>query len=207
MRKYNKKERYADSLSFSERKPTALIEYLKKFIFYPVVILLIKLGITANMVSCISALIGFISAIYLWFDYKVAAILLLISFFTDGTDGSLARATHKNDKQGAIMDCFMDQITISATTIGFISIGLLDPIIGSLYLLSYPIVVIFSSLRNIIGKPAIYVLRPRIIVYAAFWLYTITSFNSMNYVVSPLSLILLFQVTKDFYFLRGHLRD
>jgi phosphatidylglycerophosphate synthase len=206
MAKKKSKQECADCWSPSERRMKAHIERLKNLIFFPIIRLLVKLGVTANMVSYSSAVIGLASAVYLWYDIKVAAILLAVSFAIDGLDGSVARATKKNKMKGSVTDCFADQLTISATTIGFIAVGLLNPVIGGLYLIVYPVIIIFSILRNIIGKPAVYVLRPRLVVFIAFWFYAATSINWMNYVVLPLSIILLFQAVKDFYFLRGNLK-
>jgi phosphatidylglycerophosphate synthase len=206
MGKRKSKQECADCWSPSERRMKEHIERCKKFLFLPLIEILVKLGVTANMVSYSSAVIGLISAVYIWYDIKIAAILLAVSFAIDGLDGSVARATKKNRMKGSVTDCFADQFTISATTIGFISVGLLNPVIGGLYLIVYPVVIIFSILRNIIGKPAVYVLRPRLVVFITFWFYAATSINWLDYVVLPLSIILLFQAVKDFYFLRGNLK-
>ncbi|KKT18899.1 MAG: hypothetical protein UW03_C0028G0015 [Candidatus Peregrinibacteria bacterium GW2011_GWA2_43_8] len=182
-----------------------LIEKIKAILFYPFIALLIKAGITANMVSYFSAIVGLISVAFLWYDLKISAVLLIISLMIDGVDGSVARATKKNSLKGSVTDCFCDQATISASTIGFIAIGILDPIIGGFYLVLYPILITFSILRNIVNSPACYVLRPRIIVYGTFVLYAFGSINVLNHVVAILSAALLFQVVKDFYFLRSKL--
>lgn len=197
----------ADCWSPSERKMKLIIEKIKGIFFTPLICLLIKLKITANMVSYFSAFLGIVSVIVLFYDIKISAIILLISFVFDGIDGSLARASKKDNLEGSITDCFCDQIVISSTTIGLIAIGIIDPTIGGLYLVTYPIVIIFSIIRNLINKPRTYVLRPRIIVYATFILYAFTNINLMNWVVLPLSLILLFQIIVDFYFLRGNLKN
>ena len=196
----------ADCWSPSERKMKGTLEKVKHILSYPLLKLFIKLKITANMLSYFSAILGIIATVYLWYDLRIASILLLISLLIDGMDGALARITKQNTMQGSITDCFADQITISATTIGFIAIGLLNPIIGGLYLITYPLVITFSITRNIMKKPAIYVFRPRIIVYALLWIFTLTQVNLFDYVTLPISIILLYQVIKDFYFLRSQLK-
>ena len=200
-------EKYADCWSPSERKMKAIIEKLKGIFFTPLVLLLLKLKITANMVSYFSALLGLVSVIVLFFDIRMSAILLLISFMFDGIDGSLARASKKDNLEGSITDCFCDQIVISSTTIGFIAIGVINPIIGGSYLVTYPVVIIFTILRNLLDKPSIYVFRPRIIVYLIFIIYAFAGINLMDWIVLPLSIILFYQIIKDFYFLRGALKN
>ena len=197
----------ADPWSPSERKMKSIIEKTKGMLFNPLVALLLKLKITANAVSYFSSLIGLISALYLFVNIKYAAIFLLASFIVDGIDGSLARASKQDSLQGSVTDCFCDQIVISSTTIGFIAIGLLNPIVGGLYLATYPIVIIFSVIRNLIGSPRAYVLRPRMIIYFSFLLYAFTDIDIIDMVVLPLALLLLLQVIIDFYFLRDKLND
>jgi len=203
----NKKIQYADCWTPSERKIKRNFEKIKAIIFNPFIFFLLKLKITANMLSYFSAFVGLISVIYMWYNLNIAAVLLIISLTIDGLDGSIARATKTNNLQGSVTDSFCDQIVISASTIGFIAIGLLNPIIGGVYLTLYPLVIIFSILRNIINKPATYVLRPRIIVYSIFVLYVFTNWDYMNFIVLILSIILFIQVIKDFYFLRSKLNE
>lgn len=192
----------SDCWSPKERKMKAIFETIKKYLFWPIIKCCAKIGITANMISYTSALIGLISAVYLWYDIKIAAILLIASLMLDGVDGSLARFTNSPKLQGSLTDCFSDQIVISSTTIGFIATGLINPIIGGLYLVGYPLLITFSILKNIINKPNAYVLRPRVIGYASFWLYAFFGINYMNYVILPIAIITLLYVIHDFYLLR-----
>lgn len=195
----------SDCWSPSERKLKNFFETWKKYLFYPIIKLLIRLHVTANMVSYFSAILGLASAIYILYDIKISAILLIISLLMDGIDGSLARELNAPKLQGSITDCFADQIVISSTTIAFIAIGIIDPIIGGLYLVVYPTHITFTILKNIINKPNRYVFRPRIFVYIAFWLYAFFGINYLNYTVLPISIILLLYIFHDFYSLRKHL--
>ncbi len=195
----------SDCWSPAERRLKHIVEKGKKYLFYPLIMLLKKLKVTANMVSYASALVGLGSAIYAFYDIKISAILLIISLLLDGIDGSLARASNSPKLKGSITDCFADQIVISSTTIVFIAMGIINPIIGGLYLVAYPTHITFTILKNIINKPNKYVFRPRIFVYVAFWLYAFFGINYLNYTVLPISIILLLYIFHDFYSLRRHL--
>jgi|GEM_PF-2392841 len=197
----------ADCWSPSERKMKGFFETIKKYLFWPIVKTCAKFGITANMVSYVSAAIGIASAVYVWYDMKISAILLLISLLLDGVDGAVARDQNPPKLPGSITDCFCDQLVISSTTIAFIATGLLDPVIGGLYLVGYPLLITFSILKNIINKPNIYVFRPRIIVYIGFWIFVIFGKNYMDYIVLPISIIILLYVIYDFYSLRKTLYE
>ena len=200
-------QKCANCWSPSETKMKSLIERKKGVFFSPLLHLLIKLKISANMVSYFSAIIGLVSTVYLFFDIKISAILLIISFIIDGIDGSLARITKTDNIQGSITDCLCDQVVISSSTIGLMSIGILNPIIGGLYLVTYPLVITFAILRNLINQPRFYVFRPRIIGYLVFIVYAFTKIDIINLVTLILSLTLIFQVITDFYFLRKYLHD
>lgn len=194
---------YADCWSPSERKMKGFFENIKSILFKPLVFVLIKLQISANFVSYLSAIVGLIAVLYMWYDIKLATIFLILSLILDGLDGSLARATKTNNLNGSLTDCFTDLIVISASSIGLIATGLVNPIIGGIYLVSYPLLITFSVLRNILNCPKKYVFRPRFIVYAIFIFYAFSSINILNIILAPISLILLFQVTTDFYFLKN----
>jgi phosphatidylserine synthase len=201
------KEIYADCWSPAEQQMKKKGENIKGKVFGLLVKLLVKLGVTANMVSFSSAFVGIVSTIFLWYDIKISAGLLILALLIDAVDGSVARATNTNNIKGSLTDAFSDQITISATTIGFIAIDLLDPVIGGLYLVLYPMLIIFTILRNATKNPRKLVLRPRGLIYIIFWIYAFGGINIMNEVTLLMALLLLFQVVKDFFDIRNNINS
>lgn len=91
------KKSCADCWSPSERKMKSTIEKIKGTFFMPILLILVKLKISANMVSYASAFIGVLSTVYIFFDIKTSATLLLLSFIIDGIDGSLARISKQDN--------------------------------------------------------------------------------------------------------------
>lgn len=196
----------ADCWSPAERKVKKAFEEFKAVVFYPVVFVLKKIGVPVDLISYVSMVVGVISAYYVWFDLKIAGGLLLLSLVLDGIDGALARAMKRDGVRGAVMDCFADQVVISATMIGMMAMGIVDLVIGGVYLVMYPLLIVFSILRNIIKRPRVYVFRPRTYVYVAFWVYAFFGMNYVGYVTGVAAVAVGVQVVMDFYFLRERLK-
>jgi len=195
-----------DCWSPSERKAKHFFEETKAVVFYPLLQLLLFLKISPNMVSFLSATLGLSATVYMWIDLRISVFMLILSLVLDGVDGSLARMTKKNSTSGSLTDAFADQITISSTTIGFIALGFVDIVSGSIYLLSYPIIILFSIIRNALNFPQKYVFRPRILVYLAFALFVYTDINILNITVLVFGVILLTQIFIDFLFLKNKIQ-
>ncbi|MCF7812311.1 CDP-alcohol phosphatidyltransferase family protein [Candidatus Gracilibacteria bacterium] len=196
------KEKYFDCWSPAERKIKNFFERKKKILFYPFLRFFVWLGISANAISYVSAFLGVGAAVYMKYDLVVAGWLLLASFVLDGIDGSLARYTGKNDHRGALTDTFTDQVSVSATTIGLLVNGLIDIFWGSLYLVLYPVLILFSVLKNTLNIPNKYVFRPRVIVYCLFWWSVWIGENYLTLALVPIVIILFVYVLYDFYTLR-----
>lgn len=203
MRTLMAKIKRADPISASEQRIKDVISEVIMNAVKPLLKLLIKLRVKANHISYFSATLGFISAILLWVDLRLSAYFLITSLLLDSLDGAFARYSETATVQGSITDCLTDQIVISSTTIGAILTGIVNPLLGCLYLLLYPIIIIFSVLRNILEIPSGYVLRPRIYFYIIFILYLFTGINWVNYLLALIVPILIIYVFRDFYRLRS----
>lgn len=71
----------------------------------------IKLKLTANNVTTIALLFGIISAILLYFDKNIMAVLFLwTSGYLDAIDGAIARKTNSSSSFGTVLDVTFDRI-------------------------------------------------------------------------------------------------
>lgn len=194
----NPRSKFFDCWSASEQGLKNKCNAFKGKLFFPLIWLFESLGITANMVSCLSAIFGIAAAVFLWHDLGVSAAMLAVSLVLDCIDGSMSRAAKNSSTKGAMVDALTDHVTTSATAIGFVSTGLLNPVIGGAYLALYPPVLIFSAVRNFLNVPALYTLRPRLIVHLFFFVYVFTSVNALGPVVLVFSAVLLYEFLRDF---------
>lgn len=81
------------------------------FIFEKTAKILIKCGITPNFITSIALIVGLISGILLYFEYRLLSVVFLwTSGFLDAVDGSMARISKTSSLKGALFDIVSDRI-------------------------------------------------------------------------------------------------
>jgi len=142
----------------------------RHLLFLPLLKLLLRMGVTANLMTGLSLLcgIGFCCTFGLpWEGARVAALgLLLLHVLLDGIDGPLARFQGSAGNRGSFTDTTSDQLVVAFTTITLIHNDIVNVIPGSLYLFFYTLVVVFAMIRSTLAIPYSWLVRPRFIVYA-----------------------------------------
>jgi len=107
----------ADCYSAGDRKFMEFTQKIRAAVLSPVLVVLTKCKINANILTLISLLTG-LAACPVYFKSRGAfLILLLIHVLLDGFDGPLARYQNKASRKGSFTDTMADQIVIAATTI------------------------------------------------------------------------------------------
>ena len=75
-------------------------------------ILLIKIGITANILTILGFLLAMLAGTFIVFNYLVlGGVFLLISSMFDMLDGAIARASKTTSQFGAFLDSTLDRIS------------------------------------------------------------------------------------------------
>ncbi len=102
--------------------PSFLGLFLREWVYWilrPVLLASRAIGLTPNMITGFSLLLGFVSAVYYFFgSFAAAGWILAFSGALDLIDGSLARMTGKVTKEGAFFDSCADRFTESAIFTG-----------------------------------------------------------------------------------------
>ncbi|MBW2976871.1 CDP-alcohol phosphatidyltransferase family protein [Candidatus Woesearchaeota archaeon] len=158
------------------------------------------------MVTYASVVVGVSSAVVIAFSLKLSAALLAVSFILDGVDGSLARYTQKSNNAGSVTDGFCDQIVVTATAMGFVGVGLLNPLLAMAYVAMYPVVVLFTIIQKKMHIETMYTLRPRLLVYTAFFIFVLSGKNLLNPLLIGVSLLLTYYTIRDFIKIRRGLK-
>lgn len=84
-----------------------------------------KIGISANFVTSLVLIFGFIAAYFIYLgSFAWAIAFIILSGLLDGVDGAVAKANHKETKFGALFDSVIDKITEISWYIG---LGSFDP--------------------------------------------------------------------------------
>ena len=128
---------------------------------------LVRLGVSANLLTTIGLLFGLIFVPVLFLSPAVALSLLLLHVLVDGLDGPLARFCGTASRKGSFADTLCDQIVVAASVVALVLHGDLSAVPGLVYVFVYTLVVVFSMVRNALGIPYRWLLRPRFLVYAA----------------------------------------
>lgn len=72
---------------------------------------LLKLKLTPNNVTILALLLGISTSIFLYFDMKVVAVIVLwISGYLDAVDGAMARRSNSSSSFGTLLDIVSDRI-------------------------------------------------------------------------------------------------
>jgi archaetidylinositol phosphate synthase len=111
-----------------------------------------SLGLTPNSITLIGAVLALLSAITYaeWQNQPIylliAAVLLLLSGFSDALDGIVARVYHQTSVFGGFLDSLLDRYSDAVVYIGIILGGLCDTFSG-LVALTGSVLVSYSRAR------------------------------------------------------------
>jgi phosphatidylglycerophosphate synthase len=138
----------------------------------PVASVLSRLGISADMLSYASVLLGLGFCLLAPFQFAVAFWLLVASIVCDGLDGVEARFTHTNTTRGSFTDVFCDVAVVGLVVAGLAWAGLIHPALAVLFVYSYTALALFLVLHRLLGVSSMGILRPsRMVFFAAIALY------------------------------------
>jgi phosphatidylglycerophosphate synthase len=125
------------------------------------------LGVRAGAVTAAALIVGLtFPAVWHW-SPAWSLLLLAVHVVLDGVDGPLARWQQRPSARGSFTDTVCDQLVLSGVILALINGQRLDAVAGSLFLFLYTLVVAFAMVRNALGVPYSWVVRPRFVVYVA----------------------------------------
>lgn len=177
--------------SLKEMKLMGKIHTWKNVLFAPLLRFLTARGISANGVSFFS---GIIAALALAFSLIFQNPYIFVAgiwlhMLVDGIDGSLARFQKKSTPYGAFVDMVNDHIGILGSGIFLIFFGLAWPEFVLINMVLYTLINTESFILGYWNIPYSYVLRPRLIIYAAL---TIHIFWPTSWMLTVVLFILCF---------------
>jgi phosphatidylglycerophosphate synthase len=162
----------------------------------PIAFVLARLGISADMLSFASVVLGIGFFLFVPFQFTVAFWLLIASLVCDSLDGVEARLTGTNTVRGSFTDVFCDQLVVAFTVAGMAWKGLIHPALAVIFVSVYTSVVMFLVLHRLLLVSSFGVVRPsRMLLYAAIALYFFFHIDLLNY------LLLVYLLTLPLVFL------
>ena len=111
---------------------------------------------------------GLAAAVCLLVNLPLALFLLFLHVAFDGIDGPLARYQGVASNRGSFIDTVADQCVITAVAGALYYIGHADGAATIFYVTLYTACVAFAMVRNALGIPYSWLVRPRFFIY--LWL-------------------------------------
>jgi phosphatidylglycerophosphate synthase len=154
---------------------------MRQRLLNPVAFVLSRLGISANMLSYTSMLLGLGFCLLAPFQFEIAFWLLVASVVCDGLDGVEARFTHTNTTRGSFTDVFCDVAVVALVAAGLAWTGLIHPALAVLFIYSYTALALFLVLHRMLGVSSAGILRPsRMVFFVAIALYFFLRIDLLN---------------------------
>ncbi len=147
----------------------------------PIAFVLSRLGISANMLSFASVILGLGFFLFAPWNFAVAFWLLVASILCDGLDGVEARLTGTNSARGSFTDMFCDQLVVAFSVAGLAWKGLIHPVLAILFVYVYTALVTFLVLHRTLRVSSRGIIRPsRMLLYAAIAFYFFFHIDLLN---------------------------
>lgn len=156
-------------------------QQMRQRLLSPIAFVLSSLGISANMLSYTSVLLGLGFCLLAPFQFTVAFWLLMASLVCDGLDGVEARFTHTNTTHGSFTDVFCDVAVVALVAAGLAWTGLIHPALAVLFIYSYTALAFSLVLHRMLRVSSAAILRPsRMVFFAAIALYFFLRIDLLN---------------------------
>lgn len=130
-----------------------------------------RLGLVPDTISYLG--IAFLAGVVLFFVRAplMAVLFLLGHVICDGVDGAYARHTKKASQSGAFTDLVCDQLGMVVVAMMAILHHLVPPLLGTVYIALYLIVVVFGVLINVLGLGTRITITSKYLLYIIFLLW------------------------------------
>ncbi len=157
----------ADCYASGERAAMVWYQRLREKWLGPLLSWLTRIGVRPDHLTYIALFLGLLFGPLYFFYPSIAFGCLLLHTLLDGLDGPLARVQGSASKAGSFTDTMCDQLVVVAVTLTMMChpSGFIPVPVGTVYVFLYTIVVAFAMVRNAMGIPYSWVVRPRLVVY------------------------------------------
>lgn len=178
------KQRLGSIYSEDEERVLGPWQRIRQFFLAPIAIVLSRLGISPDMLSYTSVVLGIGFFLLAPFQFTVAFWLLVASVICDGLDGVEARLKRTNTPRGSFTDMFCDQLVVAFSVAGMTWKGSINPVLAVLFVYLYTALVIFLVLHRMLEVSSHWIIRPsRMALYIAIGLDFFFNVDLLNYLL------------------------
>lgn len=196
----------------SEQAGQKRFQKIRDALFGPLVRLLIRCRVTADLISLLS-LLQLVPFGYLLLTAEntqqvgIASIFVWLHVALDALDGPIARSTGTSGPAGAFTDMCVDHSGMLVTICLLTAAELVNPAVAVAYASSYTVAVAFTIWLNMIGQPFRLVIRTKYLLYGLITAYGIFGENLIATSVVVFSVIHVWYAVAGFCRLRRILRN
>lgn len=178
------KQRFGSIYSEDEERVLGPWQRIRQFFLAPIASVLSRLGISPDMLSYASVVLGIGFFLLAPFQFTVAFWLLVASVICDGLDGVEARLKRTNTPRGSFTDMFCDQLVVAFSVAGMTWKGSINPVLAVLFVYLYTALVIFLVLHRMLEVSSHWIIRPsRMALYIAIGLDFFFNVDLLNYLL------------------------
>ncbi len=165
-----------------------------------------RLGLVPDTISY--AGIALLAGVILYFvrEPMVAVLFLAGHVLCDGLDGAYARHTGKASQSGAFTDLICDQLGMVAVAVTAIFHHLVPPLLGTVYVTLYLIVVVFGVLINVMGLGTRITITSKYFLYGVYGIWAAFGLNLFSPVLSFFSAVMAVEVVVGYLRLKRGIR-
>lgn len=197
--------KHLNYFSEKEKKHIHKFKRRKSLFVRPLAKALVKIGITANMISLFGFLMIFGFVYFLEQNKLAAAVFLLLHVLIDGIDGPVAKIAGKAGNKGAFVDIMCDHTGIIIATAGLAYYGLVNGAVGIVYTYLYTMMIIYTIIRNVLSASPKMVIRTKYYIYLLYGVYAVWGINYFNQAMIIFSALMLPSVFSGFASIRKKL--
>ncbi|GHO92370.1 hypothetical protein KSF_024180 [Reticulibacter mediterranei] len=167
--------------SDDEQRVLVPSQRIRQYVLEPLATLLSRLGISPDILSFTSVVLGMGFCLLAPISFTLAFWLLMVSLLCDGLDGVEARATGKNTARGSFTDMFCDQMVVAFSVAGMAWKGLVHPALAIIFVFIYTAMVTFLVLHHLLQVSSRWIIRPsRLLLCVAIALYFFFKIDLLN---------------------------
>ena len=165
-----------------------------------------QLGVVPDTISYVG--IALLAGVILYFvrSPKLAVLFLVGHVLCDGLDGALARHTGKASQSGAFTDLVCDQLGMVVVAVMAIFHHLVSPLIGTVYVTLYLIVVVFGVIINVMGLGTRVTITSKYFLYIVFALWALWEVNLFPLLMYFFSFVMAVEVVVGYLRLKRGIR-
>ncbi|MDQ1237986.1 MAG: hypothetical protein QG577_170 [Thermodesulfobacteriota bacterium] len=165
-----------------------------------------RAGLLPDTISYIG--ISLLAGVILYFvrDPVMASLFLAGHIICDGLDGAFARHTGMASQSGAFTDLVCDQLGMVVVGLMAIFHHMVSPLLGTVYIALYLIVVVFGVIINVMGLRTRITITSKYFLYGVYGIWAGWEINLFPWLISFFSVIMALEVVVGYVRLKRGLR-